>query len=255
MTLCERSAERCDHVLVSSLMDHQDVHVAFDDGHGARRSNRRSCQIVSVETAGFVEQLGLWRIQVLGLDVVIEGPTAERNGSAIAIPDREDDPAAHALEQLSLFAVANETRCLSDLQGDASRSEMGNQSSGLSGSEAQPELIDAGRQDTAPLQVLPSSLTCSLPKRSAIEQRRRLERLQEETLMLSIGIRRSGSDQLDAGLLGERSQRFAKLQPVMLHDEGEQVSTLTAARNSATCRYQERRRTRGFFLSGMGTGP
>src|SRR6056297_2330153 len=70
-----------------------DIHVPLGNDQRLTLARRLSCGPVIVESSRLVEQLGLGRIQILGVFLGIERPATEGDATSARIPYREHDPA------------------------------------------------------------------------------------------------------------------------------------------------------------------
>ena len=99
LALGQRGAHRADRLGDPGLAQRDHVGVALDEHEppGARR--RRAREVGAVDERALVEQLGLRRVEVLGLVVGRQRPRAEAEHVALRVGEREHDPPAEAVEQ------------------------------------------------------------------------------------------------------------------------------------------------------------
>ena len=108
-----RRAERRDRISDAGLMQSNDVHVAFNDEQPRQGSRRLARFVQAVQLAALVEQLGLRRVQVLGLALVEHAP-AEADRAAARIADREH----HAIAEAVVVAGSRRLALALDDQAD-----------------------------------------------------------------------------------------------------------------------------------------
>ena len=98
-----RGAERGDRVRDPGLVQAHDVHVALDHQQSLQAARRLPRLVEAVQLAALVEQLGLGRIQVLGLALVEHAP-AEADRAAARVADREHEPVAETVVMTAFAA-------------------------------------------------------------------------------------------------------------------------------------------------------
>ena len=87
----------------TGLVQHHHIKVPLGDDDLSLFVDRLLGQIVGIEQAGFVEKLGLRRVDVLGL-MAGDGPPSETDDGAVGCMDREDNAFDEACELTAVFA-------------------------------------------------------------------------------------------------------------------------------------------------------
>ena len=105
----ERGPEAGDDVVEAGLVGHQRVGVALDDDGLTRLADRTLGAVDQVERPALVEQRRRRGVEVLG-PLPLEEPTAEADGVAVLVADREEDAGTELVDDAAAaLARAGET--------------------------------------------------------------------------------------------------------------------------------------------------
>ena len=227
MPLTERRAEHGHHVVDARLPRRQAVGVALDD-HGPPR--RGHCLAGGVDT---VEHRALGKQRGLGGVDVFRGvgggpgqhPAAERHAPAERIADRKDHAVAKAVVVSGLILTLDGQAHFGQVAGGNARGRsLPQEPVPGGGREAQFESRDRVGSQAAAGEVVAGRPSLGAPLEAGGESfRRPCQRLEERRLVVGGEAAATARDR-DARPVGELLERFAKLELLHLHDEGERVA-------------------------------
>ena len=229
----ERRPEGGDGVGVTVLVHRDDVGVPLADDGGSRRDHRLLGAVVGKEVLALVEGDRVARVDVLaGVDRLALGEhaPAEGDGASPLVVDGEH----HALEEPvrgAPVALHGEVAGVHLGRREALLAQVGDEGA-ATGSIAQvPPPADVGTE-AASGEVAPSGLGVWSPPP---HEHRRVERLGlgeavEQAVPLRSPARALLLGELDSRTLRERADGVGKLEVVTLHDVGEDVAALPAAK-------------------------
>ena len=149
----QRRAQRGDRLGEARLGQRNHIHITLgdDDLAAVARGPKRLGQ--AVKSAALVEERCLRRVQVFGL-AVAQDPPAEGDHPAPPIGNGEDDAAAHAIEDVSVVALADQPGLDGKLEGNAGPRQRIAQRRASLRREAETEPGNGRLAEAAPRQIV-----------------------------------------------------------------------------------------------------
>ena len=220
--------ERCHGVGDPRLVQTHDIHVALDHQQPREIARRLACLVQTVELAALVEELGLGRVQVLGLTLV-EDAAAETDGPAADVADREHHSVAESivLTRSAVGALDHEPRACERLPLFLGRPVAVEQRAPARRrvSDAEARQAVAGQPATREILARARFAAERLPE----EERRPLERDVQVLVRPRRGIAAFARD-LETGARRELLHGLDEAEMVELHDEAERRTVRAATK-------------------------
>ena len=177
-----------------------------------------------------VEELGLRRVQVLGL-LVAERATAEPDHVAIAIADREHQPVPEPVVVSAGVSSRQQAGIDSAVRVDAPRGEELGEGVPTFGRDSDLKRLDNVRRNPRCSTICrPCAAGCRRPQLRGVEGRGELIQLGQLLAMgVTFGRRLGRGLELDAGPSGQLLERFPEVDSLDLLVEREDIAALAAS--------------------------
>ncbi len=205
------------------------VHIPFghDDLAGIARRAQRLAQ--AIERASLVEERGLRRVQVFRLALAQDAP-AKGDHPAAAVGDGKDHPAAHAIEDMTVVALADQAGLDGKLQRDARLGQRIAQRRTTIGRVAQAKSPNSCITQTPALQVVQRLASTRRLQLLLVPGSRRFHgRDQGRLALAAFALFGRGDGDRQSRLACEPFHRVGKAQAVAAHDETDDIAMGPAA--------------------------
>ena len=204
------------------------IEIALTKNDATRASNRFKRVGIAVKSVPFLKDRALGCVQVFRFLVRLEGSTSETDDATPYVLDREGESTAQSIVVAGAGFSLGEESCLhTQIAGDALLPETFRDRIPARRSESDPEAFCRSPVETSRSEIAACDLAFGLSKRFAVELLGHVVGFIDPGT--ETGLRRTAFfGDLDPEVAGKRARRFGKREPVVLHQEGDDVAALLA---------------------------
>src|SRR5690606_38497985 len=225
-----RGAHAGNRVLDATTRERHIVHVTLDDERRTLAPDRVARPVQAVENGALVEDRRLGRIEIFRLVTAGEYTSTERDHATAHLGHREHQPVAETVVRLAAsLALLDQPRIQQHVILDTVLMGRAAQRLPVVGRIADAEPLDGILTDLALLQVAQCMLARGLAQHSLEEVCRERDGLVQLAVGILLLARPFPARDLHANAVRDLAHRVGEREPLVLHEETENVARLAAA--------------------------